>query len=136
MNFFQFGVLAFLQGLYKFFHLYFPSNFFFTLCILQTHSVMYIISGQGRKSSVARATEATASLAPLIICIICYLIVFLFSNRFSSLSTKETLYFVKSSTYQCFILCFSTLFEIWSSNPSVWPIQFQYRYRQTYRFYQ
>ena len=28
---------------------------------------MYIISGRGRKSGVARATEATASLAPLII---------------------------------------------------------------------
>ena len=28
---------------------------------------MYIISGWGRKSGVARATEATASLAPLII---------------------------------------------------------------------
>ena len=26
---------------------------------------MYIISGRGRKSGVARATEATASLAPL-----------------------------------------------------------------------
>ena len=28
---------------------------------------MYIISGRGRKSGVARATEATASLAPLLI---------------------------------------------------------------------
>ena len=28
---------------------------------------MYIISGRGRKSGVARATEATASLAPLVI---------------------------------------------------------------------
>ena len=28
---------------------------------------MYIISGRGRKSGVARATEATASLAPLTI---------------------------------------------------------------------
>ena len=37
MNFFHFGVLAFLQGLYKCFHQNFPSNFFFTLCILQTY---------------------------------------------------------------------------------------------------
>ena len=29
---------------------------------------MYIILGWGRKSGVARATEATASLAPLLVC--------------------------------------------------------------------
>ena len=42
MNFFHFGVLAFLQGLYKCFHQNFPSNFFFTLCILQTYSELYL----------------------------------------------------------------------------------------------
>ena len=32
---------------------------------------MYIISGKGRKSGVARATEATASLAPLTMTVEC-----------------------------------------------------------------
>ena len=41
MNFFHFGVLAFLQGLYKCFHQNFPSNSFFTLCILQTYSELH-----------------------------------------------------------------------------------------------
>ena len=42
MDFFHFSVLAFLQGLSKCFHLNLPLYFFFTLWILQTHSV-----GQG-----------------------------------------------------------------------------------------
>ena len=39
MKHFHFGVLAFLQGQYKCFQLNLPSNFFFTLTILQTNCV-------------------------------------------------------------------------------------------------
>ena len=45
MKQFHFGVLTFIQGLSKCFHLNLPSNFFFTLCILQTHSVSIIQGG-------------------------------------------------------------------------------------------
>ena len=38
MKNFHFGVLAFLPGLSKCFHLSFLSDFFFTLCILKNHS--------------------------------------------------------------------------------------------------
>ena len=65
---------------------------------------IYKISGRGRKSSVARATAATASLRPLILV---FQSVQLITNQRNIIFRKK--FHIPTS-----------LFEIWSSNPSVW----------------